>query len=458
MPNRRGGSRGIGRESSFFGKHPLFSFSTEGKKKQGSSYFSNLFSFKKKKLPIVKINHTSRDDMNGKYGWVHSYFKSRDRYAVTLLDCDKDDNKDPSKIYFGLADVKKLKKSFENSTSLRSSSHYLMPIKSEEDTDTDEEPSLQEEPNGAGSKRLDGLYHSKKSANKSKDAKNRKPEMIPQAPTFDASSTLFLPPTTLSHLETMDIVNFYIKRIALHQFSMPRLARSLKSMMDFVEHALLPCLRIETLGVFFLLMLPVSLARIYKRILSTWILYSQPIVVDVRGASVLGGSVTNSMDGGGATNNLMNSSSTLTHIIAAPYLHPMEFVTLLLLLVGTNTIARFLLSEYHLVKRKAEAMTKRTNIHENGSAASGNSDSSSSSEGFTRFEMFEYRIDYYFSTSKWAKVVLLLSFTFVLIAVGAGLLAVCLDDHSISNAVWIAWTYVAGECVYYLVFHYLVFH
>jgi len=46
-------------------------------------------------------------------------------------------------------------------------------------------------------------------------------------------------------------------------------------------------------------------------------------------------------------------------------------------------------------------------------------------------------------TSKWAKVALLLSFTFILIVVGAGSLVVFMKDNSISEAVWIAWTFVA---------------
>jgi len=150
------------------------------------------------------------------------------------------------------------------------------------------------------------------------------------------------------------------------------------------------------------------------------------------------------------TNLTRVPNNAIYHILAAPYLHPAEFSTLLLLLLGTNTIARFLLSEYKLVKRKAEAMSKaihadRGNINHRGNH--NKTDVKRDEEGqlgvFTAYEMFEYRIDYYFSTSKWAKVALLLGFTFVLIAVGAGLLAVSLEDHSISNAVWIAWTYVA---------------
>ena len=64
-------------------------------------------------------------------------------------------------------------------------------------------------------------------------------------------------------------------------------------------------------------------------------------------------------------------------------------------------------------------------------------------KSFTKMEMFEYRVDYHFSTSKWAKVSLLLSFSFMLIAVGAGLLVLFMDEPSLTNAAWISWTYVA---------------
>lgn len=57
-------------------------------------------------------------------------------------------------------------------------------------------------------------------------------------------------------------------------------------------------------------------------------------------------------------------------------------------------------------------------------------------------EMIEYRLDFYFSTSKWAKPVLLLSATFVLILVGAMFLCIC-SGQDITSSMWMSWTYVA---------------
>uniref|UniRef100_A0A7S2PHQ8 Ion channel DMI1 n=1 Tax=Skeletonema marinoi TaxID=267567 RepID=A0A7S2PHQ8_9STRA len=100
-----------------------------------------------------------------------------------------------------------------------------------------------------------------------------------------------------------------------------------------------------------------------------------------------------------------------------------EIVTVTVLLLGVSFIGRFLLSEYNLVKEKAESMVGTRNP-------------------ISTVEMIEYRVEHYFSTSQWAKVALLLTFTFILISMGAVALAFCGDD-SISGAVWLAWTFVA---------------
>ena len=52
------------------------------------------------------------------------------------------------------------------------------------------------------------------------------------------------------------------------------------------------------------------------------------------------------------------------------------------------------------------------------------------------------RLDFYFSSSQWAKPLLLLSVTFVLIVVAAIVHMLILGD-SMSAAMWKAWTYVA---------------
>jgi len=274
---------------------------------------------------MVKIANTSRSDINGKFGYVHAYYRTRERYAVTLLEGEK---RHPALAYFGVLSAEDIKHNMK-----------------------DDEPPSQDQ-------------HS--------------------------DHTLFLPPTTVVHLNFLDVVSLFLQYVALHFFNSPHLAGHVAHIMEFLQ---------ENFSMFFLLLLPVSLARLYGILLGRWDTF------------VLSDSIT--------TFNMMASFSD----------HKGEFFTLALLLLGTSTIARFLISEYRLVKEKAEAMLSH-NPNQTGKA-------------FSTMEMFEYRIDYHFSTSKWAKVALLLSFTFMLIAAGAGALVVFMDDPSLSNAVWIAWTYVA---------------
>ena len=100
----------------------------------------------------------------------------------------------------------------------------------------------------------------------------------------------------------------------------------------------------------------------------------------------------------------------------------------------TVVLAAFLLSEFRLIHRK------RRNQCQDGKA--------------TYTEIIQYRLDHYFSTSKWAKPALLLSFTFVLIVFGALGLAIvdpaatgaspsALSADYVAEAAWVAWTYVA---------------
>ena len=105
-----------------------------------------------------------------------------------------------------------------------------------------------------------------------------------------------------------------------------------------------------------------------------------------------------------------------------------EIATLTMLVLGVHRIYTFFMSEYRLFESKVDSIRQR-----GGSAKS----------SITWTEMLEYRMDYYFSASKWAKVVLLLGFTFMLIAFGGGMLAILGEDRSISNSAWTAWTYVA---------------
>ncbi len=462
------GTRGIGRNTSFFTRPAKPSILRK--------FITPLFTNNKKARapPMVKITHTSRQDMNGKIGWVHSYYKSRDRYAVTLLD-------DPTKVYFGLMDVEevKSKREFSGGKIKRVLSRGgLVKFKeacevTEKNGGNGDESQLEAESmkSTKSKARKTNRINKSYSEDEMKSKTNSTPQSDPQSKVkhFDPQ-TLFLPPSTLSHLSSMDIVKLHLEHVANNILSAPSLASFLLSFVHFIENTIIPAMSLECLAGFVILLLPVTVARFYKEFLMQMDnVRGQPqghqspqeesLVIDGRGAGILAdrweGTPPSILEG--VTPPLLANlplvpNNAIYHILAAPYLHPAEFSTLLLLLLGTNTIARFLLSEYKLVKRKAEAMAKAIRADKSDIYHRGNHNKTDVKKDdekelgvFTTYEMFEYRIDYYFSTSKWAKVALLLGFTFVLIAVGAGLLAVSLEDHSISNAVWIAWTYVAGE-------------
>mmetsp|Transcript_28414 Transcript_28414/g.60182 ORF Transcript_28414/g.60182 Transcript_28414/m.60182 type:complete len:1000 (+) Transcript_28414:244-3243(+) len=306
----------------------------------------------RKGLPMIKIVNTSRSDMNGKLGYVHSYYRTRERYSVTLLEGGE---LHPALLYFGVIDAEDVK-------------HMKFCRESEMQTNNDQ-----------------GFH-----------------------------GTIFLPPTTVVHLNFLDIFSLFLQYVAWHILGSPPFARVIEKVMDTLINKVLPPMKLENFSMFFLLVLPVSLAKMYKILVDQW-----ETLTAIGSSDLLG-----VIDASGVTLSLSN-------ILASFSDHQGEYFTLSLLLIGTSVIARFTISEYRLVRDKADAML----CYQTG----GNQGKKS----FSKMEMFEYRIDYYFSTSKWAKVALLLSFTFMLIAVGAGLLVVFMDDHSISNAVWISWTYVA---------------
>lgn len=304
---------------------------------------------REKNLPMVKITNTSRSDINGKFGYVHSYYRTRERYAVTLLEGE---DMNPALLYFGVLGVEDIKHKFGKESALQ--------------PDNNQNP----------------------------------------------HSTLFLPPTTVVRLKRIDIFSLFLEYVARHILGTPALAIFIKNVMDIIQYTILPPLKLENFSMFLMLVLPVSLAKFYQQFFHLWDSLWD-ISLDEVDWDGLHGIVVALPDMGSFTD------------------HKSEFLTLALLMMGTSTIARFVISEYRLVKDKAEAML------------SFQTGGSKKQKAFSKMEMFEYRIDYYFSTSKWAKVALLLSFTFMLIAVGAGLLVVFMDDHSITNAVWISWTYVA---------------
>ncbi|KAL7503089.1 LOW QUALITY PROTEIN: hypothetical protein ACHAXN_000928 [Cyclotella atomus] len=277
--------------------------------------------FEKKRRPIVKLVKT-QPRLNGKYAWVRAFYRTRDRYAVTLLESDVSTKGHPALLYFGWDE-------------------------------------------------LESLEHDESNVH-----------------------TLFLPPSTIGHLSWLDITSLYLQYVALHKLSSPKLATWVQSIQQTIQQttdALPPLSR----GLFIVILLP-WLLSILLRMYTDYQSQDSSIIT--------------------SQNTQDNPSNTILS------LHTSDMITLISFLIGTNTIAHFLHSEYTTVKQKAEAMQL--------------------SRAFTTAEMLECRVDYYFSTSKWAKVGFLLSLTFMLIAIGAGLFAMFLEDHSISSAAWLSWTHV----------------
>jgi hypothetical protein len=57
-------------------------------------------------------------------------------------------------------------------------------------------------------------------------------------------------------------------------------------------------------------------------------------------------------------------------------------------------------------------------------------------------EFLQYRLDYYFSSSQWAKPILLLGLSFVII-LQASIVSIIFNGDDLSGAMWKAWTHVA---------------
>jgi len=96
------------------------------------------------------------------------------------------------------------------------------------------------------------------------------------------------------------------------------------------------------------------------------------------------------------------------------------YLTVLVILSGCGFISRFLYHEYCTFVQKK----KDTSMQ------------------FTLSELLQYRLDYHFTNSEFAKPVLLLMVTFVLIVVGGFILLVSTGED-ISVTLWKSWTYVA---------------
>jgi len=96
------------------------------------------------------------------------------------------------------------------------------------------------------------------------------------------------------------------------------------------------------------------------------------------------------------------------------------YITTLTVLGGLVVLGKFLGAEASLAKQKMQDYKM----------------------AFTAGDFVSYRLDYYFSTSKWAKPLVLLGVTFFLILAGAVGLAVS-KGGSLSASVWESWTFVA---------------
>jgi len=113
---------------------------------------------------------------------------------------------------------------------------------------------------------------------------------------------------------------------------------------------------------------------------------------------------------------------------------PSEGVTLGILGGGFAVIVWFLYNEFVYLQNKDSAMVEAAGIGDEGGKK----------KDFTLSDLIDYRLEYFFSTSEWANVILLLGLSYLLVVVGAGLLVVGdSDDYgTISEAAWTAWTYV----------------
>ena len=282
---------------------------------------------------IAKIAHTSHFSLNGRYVLVDGYDKTRDRYAVRVLDRGDGVNNSqmhPSVLYFGGARVK---------------------------------------------------------------------EVSNTAQSYNDDSIIFLPPCTVGPLTSVDRVTLYLQYLAMEKLASPGLASLIHVFKERVQEQ--SSLSVFSFWGLYLIVVPGLLSQWYK---------------------------SASYEEESLHSSSLPLWSSMTSILM---FHTSDALTLLSFILGTNLIARFLLKEYTQVKQKADSMaTNTTANHRN-------------QKQITTSEMLEYRMDYYFSTSKWSKVLFLLSLTFILIVIGATLLALASQDHSLSNAAWLSWTYVA---------------
>lgn len=199
-----------------------------------------------------------------------------------------------------------------------------------------------------------------------------------------SSRALFLPPATMGQLSLLDVISLYLQYLAVDKLSSPQLCSYVETLHQSIQQ-MMDSLPPFSWGIFVILLLPLFMTFTMAKL----------------------------------------NESTPPIPTTSKSLHTSDMLTLLSFLIGIQAITRFLITEYKTIKQKATTMQ-----HDNQNI-------------FSPSEMLQYRMDYYFSTSKWAKVGFLSGLTFILIVVGAALLALFLDDHSISSAAWMSWTFVA---------------
>ena len=109
---------------------------------------------------------------------------------------------------------------------------------------------------------------------------------------------------------------------------------------------------------------------------------------------------------------------------------PSEGVTLSILTGGFALIIWFLINEYKYLREKSNVMEGALK--------------NTKEKDYSWYDLVDYRLDYFFSTNEWAKVILLFGLSYVLVVFGAGLLVIGdSDDYdTISEAAWTSWTYV----------------
>jgi len=143
-----------------------------------------------------------------------------------------------------------------------------------------------------------------------------------------------------------------------------------------------------------------------------------------------------------------------------------SYFTIALLLIGIASIFRLLWKEFMLALSKKQKLSeyaanhrKKVAVKKRCEVTTGSSEEKSSnspplktkrSGNVNRLyiptwsEIFLYRVDSYFSKSRWAKGSVLLMGTFLLIFSGGGMLRIFSNDNlSLYQSTWLAWTYIA---------------